>query len=391
MTQPIFCSTEPLYFPSFRDFNLEELHLNTIREYADDINTIRMHLKGSFDACEYLFSQAVHKNDPISQIALSYAYHQMKLSNDDAKDFSQISVHDLESFNCYPRGFFHYSALYQETFCISSDFQTEELRAEKVYQQAASLGYLPAILELNYKKWGKYAVSYGFAADLRPFVGKGNKILDYAFGKALKNDSGIGSSLFYEGMYWMEKSCGIPVKYPHRNEEYSDFVRTYLRFEEPLETSYDHDGFRHIGDELILAPSEEYWQAFINQKLNNVITASIDEYAFLYENNRIEALLKEVNIDIIYTSSYEFFGEKEDDSQELFHLQQEGFWIHTLKIYQERKVVGEISIRNDSSGLHATFKNEKLQPLIDKLETIMVKTSSHIAAAIWIKHVKLTI
>lgn len=185
----------------------DTLHLDAVRDARGDVNEIRLLLKGNVETCHRLFREAEKEGDVVTQIQLSHALLGMKWGKDDTKDFSSLLVGDLEKFSYYPREFALFNLAYDQAMGVESDWRTGKARGVETFRLAANRGYLPAFLELMHKEWKGNASSYGFAAQLRPFVGKGDRQLDYYFGQALKNGCQIGSEQYYEGLYWMNRSC----------------------------------------------------------------------------------------------------------------------------------------------------------------------------------------
>lgn len=278
--------------------------LEAIRHARGDINEIRILLKGSVETCNNLFKQAVEEGDVVSQIQLSHAFFGMKWGKDDTKDFSSLNARDLEIFPYYPRDFALFNSAYDQAMGVEFDWKTRDARGAETFHAAASRGYLPAFLELKCQEWQRHKSSYGFAVQLQPFVGKGDRKLDYCFGQALKNGSQIGSQLYYEGMYWMNQSCGIPVKYPQEHESFESFTRRYIKYEDSKSTYYNHDGLLHVGSSVVLAPSKEAWEAFVKEKLEDVRFAPVESYSFRYDPAQILALLNEHKIGAVLSSEF---------------------------------------------------------------------------------------
>jgi|GEM_PF-3799752 len=280
MTSPVLSVTKSESVAFQPAMGVAAVSLEATRHARGDINEIRMLLKGSIETCNNLFKQAVEEGDVVSQIELSHAIFGMKWGKDDSKDFSSLSVRDLEAFSYYPREFVLFNLAYDQAMGVESDWRTSDARSKETFRAAASRGYLPAFLELKCKEWKWHTSSYAFAVELRPFVGKGDRKLDYYFGQALKNGSQIGSELYYEGMYWMNQSCGIPVKYPREDESFNDFTSRYIQVKELGSTYYNQDGFMHLRrSSVVLAPSREAWEAFVKEKLGNVkFTSLLDEH-----------------------------------------------------------------------------------------------------------------
>jgi len=386
--EEIIISPSSLSTKEITTSNLDQttVNLEEIRDVRGDINIIRLLLKGNVETCNNLFKQAVDEGDVISQIQLSYALFGMKQGKDDSKDFSSLSAGDLETFSYYPREFALFNSAYDQAMGVESDWRTHDSRGAETFRSAASQGYLPALLELKCKEWQWNTNSYGFAVELRPFVGKGDRQLDYYFGQALKNGCQIGSESYYEGMYWMNQSGDIQVKYPRENECFEDFTRRYIRYEDCASTYYEHDGFLHVvGSSVILAPSKEAWKAFVKEKLSDVRIAPIESYVFEYDIEQLKSLLNEHKIEAVRTGSFVESATEGRDIESLRGGTIHGFRIDSLSIYQDHERIGEISVQENTFKIHQTFKNQKLQPIIDFIENVMTRTGSAGSAYSWLR------
>lgn len=360
--------------------------LEAIRNARGDINEIRIILKGSVENCHSLFKKAVEEGDVVTQIQLSYALFGMKWGKDSTRDFSSLTVSDLEIFSYSLRGFLFFNSAYDEAMGITSDQRTREARGIKTFGLAASRGDLSAFLELMYQEWKPYTDSYGFAVQLRPFVGKGDKTLDNYFGQALKRGCQIGSKLYYEGLYWMNQSGGISVEYPKENQSFKHFKHEYIKNKNFLSSYYEHDDFLHVGTSIILAPSREAWETFVKEKLENVKIASMKSYLFTYNQEQIKFLLNEYKISTAFINSFVESSEGKR-IEESFGNEVRGFRIDSLVIYQNHKKIGQISVQEDTFKIHQTFKNLKIQPIIDFIENVMTRTGSAYSANGWLQHI----
>lgn len=247
-----------------------QLSLEAIKSANGNINEIRLLLKGNTDECYRLLREAINQDDSVIQIQLSYALFGMKWGKDKDRDFSSAVASDLEDYQYYPREFVLFEEAYDEALSLEYNYDKRKQRSIEIYKKASNLGYLPASLELLLEDWKWKTNSSEFAFVLYSYVGKGDKYIDYYFGKALKNSSPIGSELYYEGMYWMEISLGNDVKYPRDNQSFEDFKRYYYSYEDLSSTYYDYDGLLHLSSGVILAPSKQSWLDFKAAKLQNI-------------------------------------------------------------------------------------------------------------------------
>lgn len=353
----------------------KDVKLGDIKDAKGDINQLRMLLKGNNELCYRLFKEALEVGDVISQIQLSQASYGIIWGNDGERDFSLLTSNDLEDFDYYPRNFDLFNFVYRKATGHDPEFIELDKKAFKVFSEAAELGYLPAILELNYRAWHLSSDSYGFAVQLKPFVDKGDKRIDYYFGRALKNGSQYGSERFYEGMYWMEKSCGIPVKFPANDQSFGDFKSYYVRSKDVFNMYFDYDGFRHMGSSVILAPSKEAWDNFKQQFLKDVKIAPAEYYEVTFDEEQLQSLAKDYKIGSVESSSY---GDKEL-----------GFNTDELSIYKNGQRIGSLILRLDTNRIHQTFKDPEIQPLIDFLEVVLEKSGTVHSAGAWLRHLEL--
>lgn len=385
---PAFGGSTPTLFQSGLNVTTTNLK-GRVLEARGDINEIRMLLKGSVETCLKLFKDAVEEGDVITQIQLSHALFGMQWGKDDTKDFSSLVVGDLETFYYYPTKFALFNSAYDRAMGVESDRRTRDARGAETFRLAANRGSLPAFLELMSKEWKWHTGSYGIAVQLRPFVGKGDRQLDYSFGQALKNGCQIGSESYYEGLYWMNQSCSIPVKYPRERESFEDFKSFYVWHEDHQSTFYDHDGFRHVGESVVLSPSKEAWETFVKEKLGNVKFAPIESYLFKYDPEQIRSLLDEYKIRALHTSSFVESSSEGRDIEDLFGKTIHGFSIDSLSIYQDNQEIGKISVQEDTFKIYQTFENPKIKPIIDFIENVMTRTGSAQSALSWLYKQKL--
>jgi hypothetical protein len=340
-------------------------------------------LQGSKEACLHLFRKAVEEDDVISQIELSQAFFGIQWGKDNEKDFSSIDYRDLEEFSYYPKEFLLFNSVYGEAMEMPYDWQAREARSTETFTRASEMGCLPAILELKHSQWKWNSNSYGFAVELLPFVGKGDQKIDYCFGKALKNGCQTGSKLYYEGLYWMERSIGIPVKYPSKGQSFDNFFRHYIRFEDVSSTFNNHDGFWHIGPSVVLAPSEDSWRDFVGEKLKDISIAPPESYLFEYNAEEIKTLLNAYKIGAVQVIS---FVECSDSEQAVEDFDESnGFRIYSLSIYENSVPIGEISVQEDTFEIYQTFENPKIQPVITFIENVMKKSGSAGSARAWLR------
>ncbi|MEN9343623.1 MAG: hypothetical protein RLZZ453_410 [Chlamydiota bacterium] len=355
-----------------------QVTLEQISNTCGNINKMRMLLQGNLTTLKNLLEAAEKKGDAIVRIQLSHAFLGMKWGNDSLKNFSILKVEDLEEFDYYP-GKGNY---------FNSEVESQNMNWRQTFITAAKLGYLPAVLELKYNEWPEdsYA-TYGFAVALQSFVGKGNKMLDYYFGLALKNGSQIGSPLYYEGMRWMHQSHGICVKYPENNQPFEEFIRGY---QSPDYMNCDHrlDGLYHLGKKVILAPSKIVWETFVREKLANVQCAPPESHCVKYDGKEICRLLNENTIAFNRMHAFVDSTTEGTDFECPGGQIRHGFWIVSFVVYENRREIGRISVQHNNLKIHETFKNTRLQPVINFIENVMTRTGSPKSTVFWLNHIK---
>jgi hypothetical protein len=326
--------------------------LEHIRQANGDINAVRMLFKGDEKACLELFSEAVKEGDVITQIQLSHVLFYMRSRKDSDRDFYRLEATDLEESRYHPSEFEHYNQAYDEAVEKEPQLKLRYTRAYEVFRQAAGLGFLPAVLEFLCEKRKWETETYGFAVELRRYVGQGDKTLDYYFGQALKSGCRVGTDLYYEGIYWMHRSLGFSVFYPAQDQTFDELKHRFTLSERFSSSYHDHDGLR-VGRNWFLAPTKEVWETFVKEKLDTVTISPIDTYMF--NSKEIEGLLEKYNVTLHHKKSHE----KE-----------------TIELRENIEIVGAISIRLEDCQLVRTFTHPKLQPIIDYVENILSRTGS---------------
>lgn len=374
-----------LLVPGFGNIAALIFDLNSSSKAKGDIREIRMLLKGNVDLGHKLFREAVEQNDAISQIQLSHALFGIKWGKDFEKDFSTLTSKDLEEYSYYPRDFALFNSTYDSAMGTDSDYTTANERGFKTFHLASNSGYLPATLELLNKEWRIHLSSFGYAAALRPYVGKGDKMVDFSFGQALKSGTQAGTKSYYEGMYWMEQSRGITVKYPDR--DFESFKKDYVRYTDSCSTYYDYDGFRHVGSSVILAPNEHAWKTFVDEKLKKVEIAPLESYQIKHDPKQLAFLMKENKIEFVVCSTFVSHPTKGREIADIFGKPDHGFRINTLSVYAEHKKIGEISVQEDTFEIYQTIKDPKLQIVIDFIESVMKRTGSAYSAYSWLRQI----
>lgn len=359
-----------------------EIDLEAVRQARGDINEIRMQLKGNVSACHDLFKQAVKEEDVISQIQLSQALFGMKWGKDKEKDFSSLQKADLEEFSYHSIGFALFNSACEEILGVESDSGTQDARTVTTFRAAADRGYLSALLELMSEDWTGHTKSYGFAVQLRPFVGQGDKQLDHCFGVALKDGCAVGSDLYYEGLYWMNRSMGITVHFPPKDQSFEDFKSHYLRFNSSGEC-YDADGFCHVGN-VVLAPSREAWDSFVKEKLEIVRIASSESYSLPCDLGLIKRLVERHEITGVQTGSFVESSVEGYATEDLFGRSLHGFQIESFSIYQNSQELGTVSVRKDTLQIHETFAHSDIQPVIEFVEMVLKRTGSNRSVHSWL-------
>lgn len=372
------------------------VNLQTIKNAKGNINQITTLLNENKESCLELFRKAVQDEDSIAQIQLSQAYFEIQWREEERKNSVPIESKNFDPFFYYPRNFKLLTKTYRDAMQCKPDYQAEKKFVEKTFSNAANQGYLPAILEFTYKIWGNNTKSYGFAVQLQPFVNKGDKVIDYYFGQALKHGSKPGSKSFYEGLYWMYKSDSIPVKYPEKNESFYKFTNGYYRSREGrMYSYYGHDGFIYANEgSTILAPSKEEWEIFVKEKIETAEIAPQKSYEFEYDEKKILSLLTK-NIGTVSSERFEESPTGQEMAND-YERKIPGSWIQSLSLYDGGTEIGTISVRKSTSEdnkypfeIHKTIESQpKIQPIIDLIENVMIRTGSPCSAGSWLGHLK---
>lgn len=347
---------------------------------TDATNLMRMQMRGDEQKVLSLFKEAVDNNDPVAQIELSRVLWGMRWGEDKEKDFSKLSVDKLQRYFYYHEAFDIFNSVFDEAFGLAFDYKMRDQRALETFTKAwEENGYLPAKLGLLAKAWRWHEESYCFAMQLYPYVGQGDREVDYAFGKALKSGSEIGSHLFYKGLYWIETSLGMDVKYPKR-QSFEDFKSDYVRFEDGYNTYFDHDGLCFVGSRVVLAPSPSAWEAFKLSKLSNKEFRTPEIEIFAYNSTQLKQLINTYRLSVLCHGSFvkdpdNGYYQRDWPSNDLTH----GYSIDSTKLYEygSGKSLGDISVRKDTSTIHESIRDDRIQPLIDFIETLMRITGSY--------------
>lgn len=355
-----------------------------IEKTNGNLKEIRYLLQGDRQTGLELFKEALDKGNAVLQIQLSYALFGMKVAKDSEKDFSLLTPNDLESLMYYPKEFVLFYAAYDEATGSESSWQEEKARAMSTFGAAANHGYLPAILELCYEKWKHNTDTYGFAVQLRRYVGQGDKLIDSYFGSALKNGCQIGSPLYYEGIYWLEKSSDNLVKYPREEESFECFVNSYLSITSA--SHFEYDGFFHVYPSTILAPSKDAWETFLATKILPIQPAPLDSYLFTYDAEQIRTLMSQYKI----TGIRELLPITDPMEEQTIQHEEEKmhrFYLDVLTLYEGEKQIGMISVHSATFAIHQTFTDPRIQPVLDFVENILTRSGSVRSVLAWFRQI----
>lgn len=358
--------------------------LDDIRNANGNINQIRLLLKGNLTLCLTLFRKALKEDDVISQIHLSRAYYGMVWGKDNERYCFYID--EFEDYYYYPRLFLIYSNVHEMATGEKLDWRESDARDLKIFKRAAELGDLSAILEVKHAEWFRHTESYGFASELYPYIDKGDKMVEFYFGRALKNSCQVGSKRYYEGLYWMEKSGQNQVLFPKENKDFESFKSHYVRYEDVHHTYFDYDGFCHVGPSVILAPSKEAWEKFKLEKLSDVEIAPLESYVFTFDIEKIRSQMKDFKVTFSHSGS---FVKHETEGKEYTFWDNEkahGFRIDSLSVYKDNDSLGKISVRMDTNTIHESINHPEIAELISAMEEIM-KASSAGSAYSWLRKI----
>lgn len=353
--------------------------LRQIKDAGGDIKKIRMLLQGSSAECLRLFKEAGEKDDVIAQIQLSWAIHFMDREDDRKKDFSKLGLNDLKDVNCYPKNVLlscPFDKTWEIAFKQPHGFGVKNGKGAEAIKKAAERGYLPAILEHNHDKWQGCSNSYVFANQLAPHVGKGFEFLDYCFGRALKNGSFPGSEPFRAGIYWMECSLGIKVKFAKIEsiEDNDDFAAYEC-------SNYYCDGFVHMTNGDIFAPSKEFW---LNYKEGLTKDKYGDPSAYIIPHN------DGMNVVLSMMDDYEVNISCNDPSGEE-KVSKTPLTVYLSQVDEDDERVsneiGKITTLLDPFSIHVSMDDdsEMFQPLVHFITLSMERKVSANSVCLWIQ------
>ena len=302
-----------------------------------------MLLKGNREeTCRRLLKDAITCDDPVAQIQLSRVYNWMG-----GAKYEQWSEYALRDFPLF-------RVAYEAAWGSKLSWEEGDAKTRDVFTRAAENGYLPARLELLAAQWTWHQNSYMFAVQLLPYVNRGDKLIDYYFGKALKGGSAIGSLVWYKGLYWMEHSLGVPVKYPRSGESLDAFWRNYIHWSDAFNTYFNHDGMWFVGPSVVLAPSEAYWAEYKEKKLSDMKLSNPDIVHIDYDPERLKRIADQYGLGAVQVTSFNA-----------------DYVNSSLSIYSGRAHLGNISVRSDTFDLVETFNNPGFQPVLHHLEAVM--------------------
>lgn len=207
-------------------------------------------------------------------------------------------------------------------------------------------------------KWRSGRDSYGFAMILQPYVGKGDKSIDYKFGEALKRGSFYESKLFLKGLWWIENSKGINVHYPRGTEPFDRFCSTYIQIYDVSSSFFDYKGFRFMSSGNVLASSAEEWQKFKDEHLSDPDLKTSNIEMIDYDPVLIYHLITLNDIRVISSSRGRL------NSVDFYNCKKGTFRSVTIN-------------RGDNDfKLVSTFKDDKFQPVIDLVERLLLTCGS---------------
>ncbi len=208
--------------------------------------------------------------------------------------------------------------------------------------------------------------SYAFAVYLRPHVGKGDKIVDYYYGRALKNSAEYSPENFMEGLYWMDSSLGLSVVYPQPGEDFEMFKQRYIGSVDTKHTYLDEYGFRFVGPSTILAPSPKSVRAF-RERLRAVSLSPPENFVFNHDFKQLREILGKYKFFFSGISSF-FYGVGTEE----------------LIIAMARAERGQIRVNHHAWTVHSTFSDEDIQPVIDFAQEVIARAKSAHQAARWL-------
>lgn len=242
-------------------------------------------------------------------------------------------------------------------------------------------------------RWKGNEASYGFAAELRPFVGKGCSVLDGCFGKALKSGSRVGSHLYYEGLYWMVKSGNLSVKVAE-DGNMENFIRHYIQVVDRTSLCYREDGFFYVGSSVVLVPSQEQWDAFVKEKITNIRITSEDSYLFGGEIlKKVQQIVKKHGIVTFYTTSISRFCDRK--SSDVFSICRDNYedLIGRISIHNKKGCPSRIKIQGVKFGVKEEvfvegLEKKELKTVMTFIKDVLARSGSFYSAHAWLKQMK---
>jgi hypothetical protein len=307
------------------------------------------HLVQTFGKNESLykfeFLLALSNNDYVKQINLSLAYFVAITRN-------QTSCQDIF---LYPREFNVYYWMYEAATSTKFSYPSYEITAKKVFQEAAKLHFIPAIITLLHNEWKWYTSCYGFALALKPYLGFSR--VNYLFGNALFNCSKPGSNLYFLGLSW--KKPKTKVLCPKKEEDFETFVE-HAR-SSCSATYYWYGGLFFMNDN-IYAPSIELWNEFCDQHVHENPSSDIANIDM--NSTEITSIIK--------TNKLTFIACGENSET-------------IIVVYQDHKRLGEIGVHQETKTVQRRLSHmTNIEKVVHFIESALVITLYSGSVAHWL-------
>lgn len=247
----------------------------------------------------------------------------------------------------------------QDLFTALAGREITPSKQEAKDAQVASNGITPAALNQIFKKWEGHLNCFALAAELRPYIGKGNKLVDYYFGYALMASTEKNHWAHNEGLYWISSANQANV--PAENQSFKEFADDFIDNYVGLSYYSQDENFLFI-DGHILAPSHEEWNAYKSRKFEDLTIAPEEYYQLDFNTDQLGALISAHNL------NFSFFPPENDKIS-----------IHSLLIHKGSIFAGEIAFNTKTCKVICTFDDEVITPVVEYIE-VLTKKSSLISA-----------
>jgi hypothetical protein len=230
-----------------------------------------------------------------------------------------------------------------------------ENRAKKVFQEAAKLHFVPAIITLLHNEWKWHTSCYGFALALKPYLGFPS--VDLLFGNALFQSCKPGSYLYFLGLSWTKKSGFLKILFPYINEDFTAFVE-HAR-SSCSATYYWYGGLFFMND-TVYSPSILLWDEFCDQRVQENPSSDIPTIDMNFRTSVIKAHK------LTFIACYE--------NQEAI-----------IVVYQDHNRLGEIGVHPISKDVQRRLSHTtNIEEVVQFIEAALFITLDSSSVAHWL-------